>query len=426
MQFFYRFLWFVALPILPLYLKVRQNRGKEDTTRIKERHGYARHKKRKGKILWLHAASIGEVNSILPLIEYLHKRHGKKYNFLLTTASRNGQNIAQKSVPNYVAVQYLPLDYPMAAKRFLNHYEPFAALWVEQELWPNILRIAKNRGIHLALINGRLTQKSMQRWQKLGNFSKTIAAYFDCTLASSPQDRDNFKKIGFKAQYIGNLKALPKPKIKTGKAKITLPKNRKLWLAASLHKNEEVICFEAQKLLQKSMADLFLLLVPRYPNEAVAMQEQATALGIKAVLHSTASAKEISSADCLIVDAFGLLTELYKKCDAAFLGGSTGKEILSHNVGGHNPLEAIFADCFVISGNDMHNFSDVTERLYRVGALHKVDSVARSLQAALRLLLLNDMKRKQGIKMGKQVLHDLSAEAETAAAYIGNWLESKL
>ncbi len=427
MQILYRFLWFIAVPILPLYLKIRQNKGKEEATRIKERYGYGKHKRKKGKLLWLHAASIGEVNSILPLIERLHERHGRKYNFLLTTASRNGQNIAEKSAPSYVAVQYLPLDYGKAAMRFLDHYEPFAALWVEQELWPNILQEAQKRGIHLALINGRLTQKSVNRWKRLGGFSHKLGGYFDCVLASSPNDRDNFKEIGFKAQYIGNLKALPKREVKkTNEAKISLPKKRRFWLAASLHKNEELVCFEAHKLLQKSMDDLFLLLVPRYPHQSVAMQENAARLGIKAVLHSEASAKDIASADCLIIDAFGLLNELYKKCDVAFLGGSMGRQVLGYDVGGHNPLEAIQNDCFVICGEDMHNFSDVMLRLHRVGSLQKVDSVARSLQQALRLLLSNDGKRQGGIKIGKQILQDLSIEAETTASHIGNWIEGKL
>ncbi len=419
MQIIYQIIWLAIMPFLPLYLLYRTLKGKEEISRLKERLGYPKHKQ-KDRLIWIHAASIGEVNSIIPLIKNLHNRQNSNYNFLLTTSSRNGQNIAAKSVPDYVDVQYLPLDYPNAAKRFIKHYKPFAALWIEQELWPNLLQTAKKYGTHLALINGRLTQKSMQNWQKIPAFSHKIASLFDCILAGSPKDQENFIAIGFKAKYIGNLKALPQNKTQNVKHKIALQKNRKFWLAASIHKGEENLCLQTHNILKKKLPefDFFLILVPRYPHQAKDMAKKAKRQKLKPILYSHASVKEVETADCLIIDAFGVLKTLYAQCNVAFLGGSTGAKILGKNIGGHNPLEAIAENCSVITGRDMHNFSHIAHRLQQTGALQMVDSKASSIAEALH----TPMPIENGIK----VLQQLTVEAEQTASYIANWLEERV
>lgn len=429
----YAGLWYLLTPLLPFYLAWRWGCGKEEAGRIRERFGYPRHNIAQAKTLWIHAASVGEVNSIIPLMAHLQKRlKGDKNDtddiaILLTTSSRHGQTVAiNLTFPN-LYVQYLPLDHPRWGRRFVRHYRPYAALWVEQELWPNILFSAHAHAVCLALINGRLTEKSARRWRFGMNLARQLACLFDLVLAQSPQDQRNFENLNFAAHYRGNLKAAQPLQTADKLSTIIeiLPRTRQTWLAASSHKGESEICLHAHLRLQKHFASSLLVLAPRYPRTAIKLAALSAKLGLTAKLYSRLdkSHAELSDdIDVLIIDQFGLLPSLYQSIPMAFLGGSAGQKVIGRNCGGHNPLEAIQHGCCLISGGDMRNFSRANESLQAAKAIISIDVTADNLASALTDLRTHHDAAQNMRQRAQQIWHELSDEAQQALDDITHWL----
>ena len=261
----------IATPLLERLLKKRLAQGKEKAERLSERRGMATVERPDGDLIWLHAASVGESLSVLPLIKRLNKEHAAA-SLLVTSGTVTSANLLADLLPEGVIHQFVPLDQPRWVASFLDYWKPSLGLWVESEFWPNLLRQANARNIPLALLNARISEKSFQRWSRAKSLSGSLLKCFDFCLAQDQLQADRLSKLGVKSvKSVGNLKFagqhlnVDPDELSQFQRKI---KGRPVWMAASTHAGEELAAIEVHKELQKQHRDLLTVIVPRHPERA--------------------------------------------------------------------------------------------------------------------------------------------------------------
>ena len=249
-------------PLLPLILNFRCKSGKEDSARISERFGFSKIKRPDGNLIWIHAASVGEAKAVIPLTKSLSD---SGFLILLTTGTKTSADIISREKNNFFIHQYSPIDTPQAVKRFLDHWKPNLAVWVESELWPNMIFESRRRQIPTALIQGRLSKKSYTRWSFLKGLAKQILAGFDLLIAQTEHDANLFRCLGAKNVLSGlNLK-LDAPKLKVNlnslkKLRLAIG-NRPCWLASNTHNGEEKAAIDAHLYLIKKIPNLITIII---------------------------------------------------------------------------------------------------------------------------------------------------------------------
>jgi 3-deoxy-D-manno-octulosonic-acid transferase len=387
----YRTLSILFFPFIALYLLFRVYKKKEDKVRLKERFGYSTQPRPKGQIIWLHAVSVGEANSSLILVEELLK-FLPQTSILFTTTTLTSASIIAAKLPQFqgrVIHQFLPVDSYFCVKNFLNFWKPRAALFVESEIWPNLIFEARQMGVSSFLINGRMSGKSGQKWLVVRKFGFKIFDYFSLIFAQTKEDQKRFQKLtNQEILFYGNLKSqaatLSVNEVELGKLKQQIA-NRKFFVAASTHKGEEESVIAAHKKLKQEFPDLLTILIPRHPNRA---EEVKTLLnGINFVQRSK---NEIitDSTELYLVDSLGELGIFYSLADFAFIGGSL------LDIGGHNPFEAIKLNCAVISGRrGVFNFKEIYHKLEEENACVMIDSIDE-LVVALRKFMSDKNSHK--------------------------------
>ncbi len=350
----YKYLMFVLYPLWCLWLRVRAWQGKEETARLSERYGYATVPRPEGKLVWIHAASVGEVTSVLPLINALQKQH-PQWVLLVTTGTVTSAAHLQTRLKQPVLHQYLPIDTSFCAARFLVYWQPSLVLWVESELWPMTLQAMQQRGVPCLLINARLSSRSFQRWQRLPHLAKMVVGAFTAVYAQTATYAKRLQHLGAKnVQVGGNLKAdaeaLPFDERTLAVMKAAIG-NRPVWLAASIHSPEDKAIIEAAQALRVKWPDILTILVPRHPQRGLAMAQD---LG-KLAAHVCRSQGAIPSRDepYYIADTLGELGLWYALSPIVFIGGS----LFPH--GGQNILEPSLFHCALLHGSHMHNFPDM-------------------------------------------------------------------
>ena len=266
MLFVYRFLINLILLISPLILVIRFFKGKEDLVRFKEKVGFFSKKKMAGNLIWFHGASVGELQSIVPLIEKLEKNKSIKQ-ILVTSNTLSSSKVLKINKFNKVIHQFFPIDSSFLIKKFLNYWKPSKALFVDSELWPNTIIQLKQKKIPIILINGRITKKTFKRWDRLSNFSKKIFNNFDLCLSSSKESFKYLKRLNFRnVKFIGNLK-YSQSELKNLDIDKNLKKflsNKKTWCASSTHYPEELFVAQAHKILKKKIKNLITIIIPRH------------------------------------------------------------------------------------------------------------------------------------------------------------------
>lgn len=387
----YRSLTTLAAPFLPFYLRRRLARGKEDAARLPERFGYARRARPEGMLVWLHAASVGEANSLLPLIRDLHT-HAPQCSLLLTSGTVTSATLMQSHLPQGAIHQFVPVDTPFAVRRFLDHWQPDIALWAESELWPNLVTQSRARGCRMVLVNGRMSQRSFARWQKFSSLIRAMLRCFDVVFAQSEGDGMRLRMCGAgDVRMAGNLKFDAEPLSYNTSALAQMQQQiagRTIWLAASTHAGEEAVIAQTHERLKERFGDLLTIIVPRHYARGEAIKQELSALGMQISLRSRN--EEIKPQTAIyIADSMGELGLFYRLCNIAFVGGS----LIPH--GGQNVLEAVRLECAVVSGFYTHNFADVVNALEQQQAICLVHDAA-SLAGAVELLLLHpDMRAAQ-------------------------------
>lgn len=357
-------------PALPLHLRRRAARGKEDAARLAERYGQGADR-RPGRLLWVHAASVGESVSVLPLIDALAARD-PALRFLLTTGTVTSARLLADRLPPALAPRaahrFAPLDVPRWAARFLDGWRPDAAVFVESELWPNLIAATQARGIPMALVNARMSARAAARWGRAPGFARRVLSAFTLVLAQTEGDAARFRALGAAgAASPGNLKfaAAPLPADAAELARLrALLGDRPAWVAASTHPGEEALAMAAHRRLAAAHPGLLTIIVPRHPDRGA----EVAALGAGlAVARRGAGEDPGGAVQVLVADTLGELGLWYRLARLAFVGGS----LVAH--GGQNPLEPARLGCPVLVGPHTWNFAGILDRMAAAGGLARLD-----------------------------------------------------
>lgn len=378
----YAILTTLAYPFLWLWLRRRAARGKEDPARLRERLGRVSLSRPNGTLIWIHAASVGEANSVMPLLQELHDGDASIH-IVLTTGTVSSATQIGRRLPERTYHHYIPLDVPFIVRRFLRRLKPDAAVWVESELWPNLLRHAHRRGIPLYLVNARLSARSARRWQLVRHSFLRLMSWFDVIYAGSRQDKQRLHHLGVGAvEFAGNLKYDAPPLWSDPKQTGEIVQNigdRRVWLASSTHPGEEKIVTEVHREVREVFPDLLTILVPRHPHRRA---EIAALLKREKLTVALRSEKQIilPETDLYLADTMGELGIFYRLSGVVFIGGS----LVPH--GGHNPIEAAQLDCAILCGPHMQNFSHAVRELRDERALIEVQDATQLAQQVIELL----------------------------------------
>lgn len=345
-------------PIAPALLASRARKGKEDPARIAERLARAEVARPEGPLVWLHGASVGESLSILPLVERLRAER-PEVTVLVTSGTTTSAALLAKRLPAGAIHQYVPVDAPGAARRFIARWKPSLAVFVESELWPNLLLEAKAAGVRLALVSAKLSDRSFASWKKRPDAARQLLSGFDLILAQDARAHDRLEALGGKVAGEADLKfgAAPLPVDETVLA--TERFARPPLLIASTHPGEDEIALDAIAALHDRPP---VVLAPRHVERGPAIVELAKARGLSA--HTRSQVRYQAASDILVADTLGEMGLWFRLAGTSVIAGS-----LVEGIGGHNPLEAARLDCPAISGPFVENWASAFAGLETAGGV---------------------------------------------------------
>jgi len=366
----YRFLINFIFLLSPIILIFRLIKNKEDIKRFKEKFCFFSKKRNHGKLLWFHGASVGEIQSIIPLIEKFEK-HKEIKQILITSNTLSSSKIFKKFQLKKTIHQFFPIDTNHLSKKFLNYWKPSAAFFIDSEIWPNtITNLSKNK-IPIILINGRITENSFNKWQKLSVSSYEIFKKINLCFPSSKQTEGYLKKLGVKnIKFFGNLKFSQSENEKLLDKDSEIKKfiaNKKTWCASSTHETEELISGLVHKKLKKKYKNLLTFIIPRHVERTDSIIKELNSINL--VTHTHEPKRKIpKNTDIYIVNSYGKTKSFYYICKNIFLGGS----LINH--GGQNPLEATRYGCNVLYGPNVNNFKEIYKFLDKLKISNKINN----------------------------------------------------
>ena len=370
MLIIYQLIVSLLLIISPVIIFYRINKNKEDPKRYKEKFAVPSKIRKKGKLIWFHGASVGELLSIIPIIKNYEKN--KSINqILITSSTLSSSKILKKFKFKKTIHQFYPVDHFLITSKFLKYWKPNLAVFIESEIWPNMFKQVKDMDIPLILLNARLTKKTFNKWLKIKFFAKLI--FKKITIAYPQNEETNIflkKIISKKVKFIGNLKFVDTHEIKqTNKIKKfnNMFQNKKIWVASSTHEPEEKFCAQAHLELKNKVKNLITVIIPRHIHRVPQIIEEIKNLKLGYVLHSD-QVKNLKNIDIYIVDTFGETNQFHMIASSVFLGGSIIKR------GGQNPLEAARHGARVLHGPNIDNFKDVYKLLKSFKVSKKINS----------------------------------------------------
>ena len=370
MLIIYKFIINIIFFFSPIIILVRLLKKKEDPIRFKEKFCFFSKKKIKGKLIWFHGASVGEILSIIPLIEKLEKNKKIKQ-ILVTSNTLTSSKILSELRLKKTIHQFFPIDTNYHSKKFLKYWKPSSAIFIDSEIWPNMITNIKKKNINLILLNARITKKSFLKWKKIISYAKTLFQKFDICLPASIESKKYLKLLGVqKINYIGNLKFSQTEK-NENYLNNQLKKffhSKKIWCASSTHIGEEILCARAHIKLKNKYKNLITVIIPRHIDRTNHIVESIKKLELKVHLHS--SKKKVNpNTDIYLVNAYGMTKSFFQICNTVFLGGS----IIRH--GGQNPLEPSRYGCKVLHGPNVWNFKEIYSLLNKYNVSSKVNSI---------------------------------------------------
>ncbi len=378
----YRALTWPLPPLALLYLRRRQRHGKEDELRLLERRGLTHAARPAGPLVWIHAASVGEATAMMRLIERLLETR-PELEILVTTGTVASARLLEQRLPARARHQFAPVDLPGWVGRFLDHWQPDLALWVESELWPNLVLATHSRAIPMMLVNARLSARSYRRWRRWpGLIGPVLGAFAQC-LAQDAEQAGRLRRLGAReVAAVGDLKAagsaLPVDQVQLWRLRGEIGL-RPLWLAASTHDGEEEIAAAAHVRLVAGHPGLLTIIAPRHPARGDAIAAMLAAGGLRVARRSRGE-PIAAETDVYLADTMGELGLFYSLAGVAFVGGSMTPR------GGHNPFEAARLDCAVLHGPDMSNCTAMAAALAAAGAAQTVSGVDELARAVAALL----------------------------------------
>ena len=384
----YKIISLIASPVIIFYMFIRLIRGKENTTSLSQKLTikFANYPKNK-QIIWFHAASVGETNMAIALIKIISDKRPDLH-ILMTTATLTSAKIFKLEKLNNTTHQFLPIDLNFIVKRFINYWNPKIVIFIESELWPNLIDQINTKDIPILLFNGRLSDSSFAMWSKYKNFTSSILRKFSVIYTASQLDYNRF--ITFtkdNVEYIGHFKysspslSYSDTYVKELKSKL---KNKNVFVAVSTHDGEEKIIVKIHKELKENISNIFTIIIPRHPSRI----EEIISLSENYKLDYITDIKDFKDEnDLLLISAFGILGNFFEAHDIIFVGGSFA------NIGGHNILEPAKQNCAIIVGPYTSNFKDLIDEFVK----HKAIITTQTTQQLKNELqkLFNDSKYKE-------------------------------
>ncbi|MBM09015.1 MAG: 3-deoxy-D-manno-octulosonic acid transferase [Magnetovibrio sp.] len=388
----YRTATVLGSPLIEHHLNKRLRYGKEELNRIKERLGQHSRMRPENPLVWVHAASVGESTSMLPLVEALLNNH-PTFHILMTSGTVTSAQLLANQLPERAIHQYLPIDRALYVNTFLNHWHPDLVLWAESEFWPNLITLPSGRGIPMVLVNGRISPRSYKKWRLLPGLAKTILNGFSLCLAQTDSDAKRLYNLGAKrVENCGNLK-FATPPLEFDTYHFNQMQNilgsRPRWLAASTHPGEEKQVWVAHKIIATTYPELLTIIVPRHVERGSSIAKELTLLGAKVAQRTKGDAIS-STTNIYIADTMGELGVFFRVCPISFIGKSLVK------LGGQNPIEPAKLESAIIFGPHMYNFSGISESLLNNGGAKEIAG-AEELAGAVKNFLGNDHGRQKQI-----------------------------
>jgi len=373
----YKYLTYLLFPVVAVLIYFRSIFNKEDKIRFKEKifsSHFKINKNNNKKLIWFHAASIGECLSILPLIDELNSNY-KDIDFLITTITLSSASLLERKInqTQNIVHRFFPLDCEHLVENFLNNWKPTLICFVDSEIWPNFLFKIKEKNIPLLLLNARLTRKSFNKWKIISSFANKIFENFDLCLAASEESKNNLKYFQVKKlKYIGNLKysaqSLPQELNETNKKILN---NYKVWCATSIHSGEETSVLKTHMEIKKKINNVLTIIVPRHINRSLFIKNLSQKLSLNVQILNEDELVN-SNVEILIINSFGSLSKYFNYCKNIFIGKSLLKE--KKNIGGQNPIEAAKLGCKIFHGPYVYNFQEVYELLCSYGITEKINN----------------------------------------------------
>jgi 3-deoxy-D-manno-octulosonic-acid transferase len=416
----YRYLTYFFFPLLVILIYFRSILNKEDKMRFKEKifssHFKAR-KDNKKRLIWFHAASIGECLSILPLINEINNKH-KNIDFLITTVTLSSSKLLEKKLDQYhnIVHRFFPLDVENLVENFLNDWNPHLACFVDSEIWPNFLFKIKEKKIPLLLINARITKKSFNKWKIILDSAKKVFNNFDLCLAASEESRNNLNKLQVKnLKYIGNLKySIQNAVAEIEDSNKKILNNYKTWCAVSTHAGEEAVVLKAHIEIKKKYNNILTIIVPRHINRSFFIKNLSKKFNLNSQILNDNDLID-SNMDIIIINSFGVLPKYFNYCKNIFIGKSFIKK--KEDTAGQNPIEAAKLGCKIFHGPYVYNFQEVYERLNSYGIAEKVNNELELAEKIIKNFESPTLRDQQQINLlndyGAKILDETVLEVDT-------------
>ncbi|HOO49712.1 MAG TPA: 3-deoxy-D-manno-octulosonic acid transferase [Alphaproteobacteria bacterium] len=389
----------IGEPLVRMILNKRVRAGKEDPKRLEERFGQASLPRPQGVLLWVHVASVGEAQSMLPMISLFLDQNPQAH-AMVTTITRTAALLLEKRLPERAFHQYLPIDRPKWVRRFMDHWAPNIVLWAESELWPFIVAEIGKRRIPAALLNARMSPKSFRNWRYARGLSEKILSSFTIILTQTDQDRYYYDQLGARSVVTSdNIKycasPLPYDAIELSDLQKAIG-DRPVWVYASTHQGEEELALETHLALVNDYPDLLTIVVPRHPERSASIestyQERRVSYGTK-----TKNRTPNHEHSLFVVDTLGDLGLFYALSPIACIGRSFSDD----GGGGHNPLEAALLRCAVLHGPHVQNLQEIFDQMDAAQASIPLDH-KDELAERLRALFASQMLRQEQIDRSYQ------------------------
>ncbi len=421
----YRVLTTLIYPLLFIYIYYRKILKKEDTERYKEKiliSHFNVKRKMNTKLIWFHAASIGELKSIIPIINELNIN--KNFEFLITTITLSSSNLAKEEFKDSENIQhrFFPFDVGILIENFLLLWKPNKIFLVDSEIWPNLILKAHEKKIPIAIINARLTTKTYRKWMVFQNTAIKIFRLFDLCLTSNLETKNYLEKLHVKKVFFnGNIKLINNlNKNNTNNLNEEILQKKRFWLAASTHDGEEIFCLKTHLKLKEKYKDIITFIAPRHINRVKDIDILSKKLNLSSQILNK-NEKVDQNKEIIIINSFGVLQDYFKYAKSTFIGKSV-LEKLKH-VGGQNPIDAAKLGCKIYHGPFVYNFKEIYDILKKNKISVKIDSydeLSNNLIQDLKNPLKEDRKIADFInRLGEKTLDD-------TMKYINNFLFNEI
>ncbi len=383
----YRILTTIFYPIFFIIIFFRKIIKKEDPIRYKEKllsKSFNVKRKKESRLIWFHAASIGELKSILPIIKILNQNHNN-LEFLITTVTLSSANLAKDLSEKFDNIyhRFFPIDSNFLIKKFLNLWKPNVIFFVDSEIWPNLILEAKKNKILISIINARITTKTFKRWMLIPKTAKYIFSSFDLCLSSSSETKEYLEKLNARnIKYLGNIKFISSvDKTYKDNSLNKLSKKYKFWSAVSTHNGEEIFCLKTHLLLKEKFKNIITVIAPRHIDRVNNIKKLCDDLKLSSQIIKK-SDTILENKEIVIINSYGNLSKYLHLSKSVFMGKSMIESL--KNVGGQNPIEAAKFGCKIYHGPYTYNFKEIYKILNKLKVCFEVknfDELARNLNS---------------------------------------------